>query len=361
MRVLELCLSPGHGGLELYVARLCALLMRRGHDCLAAVAPGTRLAGLLADQGVPCTEFRVRLRALPITAARNLARLIERERIDVVHINWAKDLPLAALAKRLSRRPVRLVHSRHMSITRGKRDPYHRLVYGSLDRLIVLSELMREEARRFLPMPEERIETIYPGVAAPPSGATDGAPRESESPLEVGLIGRIEPPKGQHLLIEAVDTLRERGIAVRARIIGHAMDETYLASLREDVARRGLEASIEFAGFHPDPLRIMSALDVIVLATRRETFGLVLAEAMRCGVAVIGSNAGGVPEIIEDGVSGLLFESCSAADLAEKLGLLAVDPVRRRELARAGKRRADRLFSEEKHADKLETALLAES
>jgi glycosyltransferase involved in cell wall biosynthesis len=354
MRILQLCLSDGHGGLELYVARLCEQLRARGHECSAVVAADTMLARRLAEQDVPLTLWRVRARKLPLLAAKRLARHLERERIDIVHVNWAKDLPLAALAKGLCRRPVKLVHSRHMSITRPKRSPYHRWLYGALDKLIVLSELMQEEAGRYLPIPAAKIETLYLGVAA---SEAVSAPEAKEGPLRVGLFGRIEPEKGQHLLIEAAGLLRQRGVTVHARIIGHAMDQAYLAALKSKVAQQGLQNQVEFAGFHPAPQQIMPEFDVIVLATRRETFGLVLVEAMRCGVAVIGSNAGGVPEIIEHGKSGLLFEPGSAESLAYQLQALAEGPPARRRLAVAGRARANRMFAQEHHVAMLELLL----
>ncbi len=355
MRILQLCLSHGHGGLELYVSRLAVLLRQRGHDCRAVALHGTRLAAGLADQGVPTTFLRASAHPLPLLAARRLGRLLDDEAIDVVHLHWSRDLPLAALAKRLCRRPVRLVHSRHMSITRPKHDVYHRFLYHGLDRLVVLSEVMREEALRYLPVPETAIEVIYLGVPGPgPEIAGRPAPSRTHNDLLIGLFGRIEPLKGQHLLIEAVDLLRKRGFPARARIIGHAMDAAYLAQLKQDVARRGLGEQIEFAGFLPDPMRIMPEFDIIVLATRRETFGLVLVEAMRCGVAVIGSRAGGVPEIIEHEQSGLLFEPESAESLADCLQRLAGDAELRRRLALAGRERAERLFSEAHHVEELE-------
>lgn len=355
MRILQLCLSHGYGGLELYVSRLAMLLRQQGHDCRAVALHGSRLAASLAEQRVPTTFLRTHLHPLPLLAARRLGRMIDDEAIDVVHLHWSRDLPLAALAKRSCRRPVRLVHSRHMSITRPKHDVYHRYLYHSLDRLVVLSEVMRKDALRFLPANEKAIEVIYLGVPAPDPGITDRlVPPRTGADLLIGLFGRIEPLKGQHLLIEAVDLLRERGIHARARIIGHAMDEAWVAHLKQDVARRGLDAWIEFTGFLPDPMRIMPEFDVIVLATRRETFGLVLVEAMRCGVAVIGSRAGGVPEIIEHERSGLLFEPESAASLADCLQRLARDPELRRRLALAGRERAGRLFSETRHVEELE-------
>src|SRR5690606_13959194 len=77
MRVLELCLSGGHGGLELYVGRLCVQLRARGHDCTAVVAAGSMLAGRLAADGIPAIPLAVRARSLPLLAARRLARLID--------------------------------------------------------------------------------------------------------------------------------------------------------------------------------------------------------------------------------------------------------------------------------------------
>jgi L-malate glycosyltransferase len=357
MRILQLCLSDGRGGLELYVARLSHLLREAGHECSAITAPGTLLSERMRAQHVPTVELRTRVRHAPLLAAARLAAHLQRERIDILHVHWAKDLPLAVLAKRLCRRPLRLIHSRHMRITRPKKDPYHRLLYGAVDRLVVLSRTMRDEALRYLPLPEHAIVPVYLGVAAP-SRRRDperwpGASSEPNAPLKVGMFGRIEREKGQHLLIEAVDLLRARDIPVHATIIGHAMDEAYLASLEETVRQRGLQQHIEFAGFHPEPMQLMPDFDVIVLATYCETFGLVLVEAMRCGVAVIGSNAGGVPEIIEHGRTGLLFEPGSAASLAEQVALLAGDRQRTRAIAEQGRHRADAQFSDERHLSEI--------
>lgn len=356
-RILELCLSDGHGGLELYVAHLSALLRERGRDCHAMVAPGTLLAQRLDERGVPARRFSVWFRKLPLLGAMRLARYFERERIDVVHIHWSRDLPLAALAKRLSRRRVRLVHSRHMHITRGKHDPYHRFIYGAVDCYVALSKAMQDDARRYLPLRPQALELVYLGVPAPDPGTVNPEPRTS-GPLRIGQFSRIERAKGQHLVLEAVNILRGRGLDVRARIIGYAMDPAYLASLREEVERCGLREMIEFSDFVPSPQRMMPEFDVIVLASERETFGLVLVEAMRSGVAVIGTNAGGVPEIIEHGESGLLFDPGSAASLAERLQFLVEHPEEREKLAAAGRERADRMFSEEAHIARIEPLLI---
>jgi (heptosyl)LPS beta-1,4-glucosyltransferase len=356
-RILQLCLSDGHGGLELYVARLSTLLRERGRDCRAIVAPGTLLAQRLDEQLVSTRKFRTWFDKFPLIAAMRLARYFERERIDVVHIHWSRDLPLAALAKRLSRRRVRLVHSRHMNITRGKHDLYHRFIYGEVDCYITLSKTMLDDARRHLPLEPQALELVYLGVPTPEQDASKAEPR-AEGPLAIGQFGRIEHGKGQHVLIEAMKILRDRGVNAQARIIGHAMDPTYLASLKEEVQRNNLQDMVTFADFVPSAQRMMPEFDVIVLASERESFGLVLIEAMRGGVAVIGTNAGGVPEIIEHGESGLLFDPGSAVSLADNLQFLAEHPEELRRIAAAGRERADHLFAEEAHIARIESLLI---
>lgn len=88
----------------------------------------------------------------------------------------------------------------------------------------------------------------------------------------------------------------------------------------------------------------MQISDCLVLATRKETFGLVLIEAMRCNVCVLASNSGGPLEIIEDNVSGLLFETMSSDDLSEKLKLIYEDKDLREKLALTGKEKADKEY-----------------
>ena len=138
------------------------------------------------------------------------------------------------------------------------------------------------------------------------------------------------------------------------------MDAVYFSRIRAQATQLGLQDQVTFYGSHPNPIEIMSAFDIVVLATEKETFGLVLIEAMRSGVAVVGSNAGGVPEIIEDGRSGLLFEPGSASDLADKLERCCTDPDLRIKLAATGKARADELFSVEKHYRQLKQYLTVE-
>lgn len=356
MKLLELCTSRGVGGLELYALRCASRLSAAGLDVLAVLRADSFLHRRAQEQGIAHATLPRRSRHLPLIAARRLARLIERHSIDVIHMHWGEDLLLAALAKRWARRPLRLIYTRQMELTRAKKDAYHRFLYHPIDRYLTITDRLLAQAQTYLPLPAARMQRLYLGAPAPDAAPDDAARRALRRRLNipdghfaVGLIGRMEENKGQHLLIEAVRQLRAQGTAIHATLIGPVMDAGYAQRLQQTIARHELGAALTLHGAHPAPMAIMPAFDAVALTTRAETFGLVLIEAMRCGVAVIGSNAGGVPEIIEHEHSGLLFQSGDAAQLAAQLQRLSAAPDFCRQLATSGKLRADRLFDETNH------------
>jgi len=115
----------------------------------------------------------------------------------------------------------------------------------------------------------------------------------------------------------------------------------------------GVESRVHFLGFMKNPHHFFQACDAIVLASKRETFGLVLIEAMQVQTAVIGSNSGGVVEIIDDRETGVLFEVGSSDSLAEKIEMLKEDKELLENIAKAGKEKCDRMFSNTLQFEKL--------
>jgi len=140
-----------------------------------------------------------------------------------------------------------------------------------------------------------------------------------------------------------------------ALVVGKTIEPAYLASLKSTCQQQGL--AVTFLDFVDEPQRLMQICDCVLLSTYEETFGLVLAEAMRAGVAVVGSDRGGVPEIIEHGQSGLLFRSGDSHSLAEALLQLKQDPALRARLAEQGKEKADSVFNVDEHYRRLRQLL----
>lgn len=365
MNILELCLSRGFGGLELYASKAATKLQNSGHNVYVIVRQGTFLDEKLGSAGVRRDYLHTISQNLPFITAWRLKRYLEHNQIDVLHVHWGHDLFLAVLAKFLSRRQVKLVYTRQMALTRRKYDLYHRFLYHYVDDYLVITEQLSMQVKKYLPLDPARLRVLYYGV---PSGTVDTVDcgrylnenKIDDNSFKIAIFGRIEEGKGQHLVLDAVRCLVIEEHNIELAIIGHVMDKAYFSNLESISKESGLEEKVHFVGFHDNPVSIMPCFDAVVLASQCETFGLVLPEAMRAGVAVIGSNCGGVPEIISHGETGLLFESENSEDLSNQLRKLIGDPQYCKKLANAGKIDADERFSEEKHfkrlLDILETA-----
>jgi len=364
MNVLELCLSPGLGGLELYVFRSAQALAQH-NKVIAVLNTGGKLnAYFLEHSGVASYHLDKASKMLPLFNARKLAAIIDRNDIDVMHMHWGNDLALAALAKKMSRRKPALVYTRQMKITRYKTDIYHRFMYDQMDLMLTITRQLEEEAKTFIPGHDDSIKTLYYGVDSPAQLLTEDEIRQQRSEIGfrehdfiVGLLGRLEHGKGQHLLIEALAMAKQDGLDPRALIVGHEMNPGYRDELQQLANDKHLAANVVFQDFVSEPQKLMQLCDCITLTSKEETFGLVLPEAMRCGVAVVGSNRGGVPEIIRHEQTGLLFESWNAADLYRQIRHLYTDPDFRKTIAANGKREADARFNTEDHFAALEKHL----
>ena len=364
MNILELCLSPGLGGLELYAFRAAQALSEH-HNVRVVINTNSKLKEHFKKHSSITPEHLDYSRSyLPIANAWRLAKIIDNNQIDVVHMHWGNDLAAIALAKKISRCKPALVYTRQMQITRSKDDIYHRFLYREMNLMLTITKQLEQDAKQYINTYAKNITTLYYGVNAPDQfidsetkirlRADSGF---SENDFIIGLIGRLEHGKGQHLLIKAISLANKNNINMKALIAGHEMTSGYRDTLKQLAASSGVASNIVFMDFVDNPQRVMQLCDCILLASEEETFGLVLPEAMRAGVAVIGSNKGGVPEIIDHKRTGLLFESFDVNSLKSALTMLYLDPQLKQELATNGKQKADEIFNTEYHFSMLEQHL----
>ena len=358
MKILEICMSSGFGGLELYVLKVAKFLTINEKKINVLTKNKSFLSDNLSKYNILNDNFSSVFHHFPLYSALKLAKYINLNEIDILHIHWGNDLLFAVLGKVFSRRKVKLVYTRQMSLTRKKTDIYHRFLYRNVDVYLVITKALYDDAIKYLPLHEEHIHLLYYGVPAA-NGSKNNCDeylnnsRMDKDVFKIAIFGRVEKGKGQHLVIAAARNLLEQGQKIQVAIIGHVMDKDYFKQLETDIKDNNLDSDVFYLGFHSSPTSIMPCFDAVVLATKCETFGLVLPEAMRAGVTVIGSNCGGVPEIIQHEKTGLLFESENVVDLTTQLSKIVADKDFCKKLANAGKKDADERFSEEKHFDRL--------
>ena len=309
-KVLEVCLSPDLGGLELYMKNVTKYL-----NSPAVINKKSKLKEIFENEKINYFEIS-RYNFL------KLSKIIDKEEIDIVHLHWTKDIPVVVFAKLLSKRKPKIIQTRHMHMTRFKSDFYHKFLYQNIDMMIAVTNLVKEQLEKFIPKDTRpKIETSYIGANTPKllSDIEKNNLKKSfgiSDEFIVCIVGRIEEAKGQHIVLEAVESLRKSGIKIKTLVVGHYMDESYFNNLKNSYSND------IFTGFISNPTDLMQISDCVVLATKKETFGLVLIEAMKCGVCILGSNSGGPLEIIDDEKTGLLFESMNSDSLCEKLSFI---------------------------------------
>ena len=353
--ILEVCFSPDLGGLELYMTR-CVNEFSKEFEVSCVVSTKSKLKDFIKD----VKKFEIeRKSSFSVITSFNLAKIIDEKKIDIVHLHWTKDIPIIVLAKIFSKRKPKIVQTRHMTMTRFKNDFYHKFLYKNIDMIICVTKVLEAQIHKFIP------ENIRPKTKLLYLGANEAKVLSCEeiknfkNNLEVndsfmvGLLGRINEFKGQHLLIDAMRLLKDKELNIKAYIVGSAMRAEYLDELKQKVIDYKLDEIVKFTGFTKEPEKFMQACDVVLMTSKNETFGLVTIEAMKMGTAVIGSNSGGILEIIEDEKTGLLFESGNYKELASKIERLYFDAKLKEELAKNAKEKVDESFDNAKQFKKL--------
>jgi glycosyltransferase involved in cell wall biosynthesis len=317
------------------------------------------------------TLFRLRAMVDVLAYVRGLVRFIRAHDIDLVHTNSLKADIIGGIAGRLSSCPV-IWHVRD----RIEEDYLPRSVvraFRLLSRVIPSYVIANSGATlRTLHLRPDSHRTAIPsrieinGHPRMASVVHDGtitrmlpaAHGDACGVLRVGLIGRISPWKGQHVFIQAAEKVVRRFPAVKFLIIGAALfgENQYERELRQLASRLGLENVVEFTGFRADIDQAISELGVVVHAsTIGEPFGQVIIEGMAAGKPVVATRGGGVPEIVEDGVTGILVPMGDAPAMADAICRICADPVRAGTMGARARQRVAEHFTIEQTARKVES------
>jgi glycosyltransferase involved in cell wall biosynthesis len=205
------------------------------------------------------------------------------------------------------------------------------------------------EAQRRL-SPHRRVFVVGAGAPPPPE---DSRPASLELPSDVpvvGLVGRLQPWKGQDRLLQAQALLRDRGHPIHTVIVGGdswGLSPEYAASLSSLVRSLRLDDAVTMTGEVPDAGPYVERMDILVNASDPEPFGIVLLEGMARGIAVVAVDSGGPGEFVEHGQTGMLARSGEPSALADALEPLLVSSELRKAIGEAGLERYSRDFTDD--------------
>ncbi len=324
------------------------------------------VAGAKKDSLGLASLFRIRATLGGAAYIWRLAKFIRRNNVDVVHTNSLKADVIGGIAGRLAGRPV-IWHVRD------------RIDEDYLPRSVVrmFRLLSRWVPRLVITNSAATLQSLYPG--APPDNSCpspaksggrtvvvhDGTPwpfpaertSASNGVVRIGLIGRISPWKGQHIFLQAAALVRKSFPEARFFIVGGAMfgEAEYDRKVRALMESLGISDLVTFTGFRKDVSHVIADMDLIVHAsTTGEPFGQVIIEGMAAGKPVVATNGGGVPEIVDDGKTGILVPMGEVQAMADAISRLLADPVLAADMGARGRERVRDYFTIERKARKIE-------
>lgn len=306
----------------------------------------------LAREGVPVFPVSFGpLRNLPglFGSVCRLRRLIREHGVELLHANGPQTNVCAGLVGRLTRVPV-IWHARNLLY--GTMWDVDRKLAPLATRIICNSEAIRERfrgssawAKSVTILNAVDLQEFNPAIPREPLREELGIPPDEPT---VGIVGRIGLGKGHVHFVEAAIQLLSKRSPGHFLIVGDTLfpeDAWRMEALRRRVEETGWEKRIRFTGLRRDIPQVMRGLDILVLASEAEPCGRVLFEAMASGTAIVATNTGGTPEIVRDGIEGILVFPRDPDALAQAIDRLIGDATLRSSLGRAGVSRVQAEFT----------------
>jgi len=353
LSVLIVNWSGHYGGVEKHLLMLAGGLDPQKYRLIFTCPDNGPFPAMLREAGY--RWYNVPMRAgLDSESVRRLVRIVRAEGIDLIHAQQSRGLYLGGLAARLAgvKGVIQTEHNVSIDWHRRARIPL-RVRWGSnllryffvhfvARKIIALSsgvarfytQVLRVEPHKIIVIPY-----AHPVTAQPVRRELD-----PQSPV-IGTVANLTEQKGLPYLIEAAAIVRRTHPAVRFRIIGggHLHDQ-----LAAQIARLGLQGTVELAGFQPNATALMPSFDIFVLPSLWEPFGLVLLEAMANGLPIVATDVDGVADVVVDGETGILVPPANPQALAQAILQLVQDPALASRMGQRGWGRCAREFTVER-------------
>ncbi len=347
INVLEMESSKGWGGQEKRTVRLINSLDKSRFRVLYAVQPDSKL--LKNSGNIDAKVITISMRqSYDLRAIASLIRVVRENNIDIISTHSGKDAWLGTLVGKLTGTPV--IRTRHLST------PVKSILSYNLSTHVVAVSRQVQDYLHSRGVKAEKLSTIYTGIDTdkfrPGKGidlhATFSIP---QGHTVIGIVAVLRNAKRHRDLLEAIAPLEK----VSLLIVGSGPQEE---NIRKKIEELGLKNRVVMAGHREDIDKILPSLDLFVLPSNMEALGTAILEASACGIPVVGSRVGGIPECVIDGETGFLFEKENVDELRGKILSLIRNPDLRQKLGTNARQLIEKQFSVE--AMKSETEKLYE-
>ena len=319
-KILIVSTSTGWGGLEMNTLKLAREIQKHGWEIHFVVKANSRFSLEIAKEFPTILNLEKTKKYFDFRSASKISKYLTMHSITIIFNPYRPDLDLIAWTKRKSKQELRVIHQQHMQIGIPKKGIIQRMRYKSVDIWISPLEWLKQELLEKTTITEDKIRVIPIGVNVEHLLSVSYSREEAQAKLNcstsdtlLGVIGRIDAKKSQFFLVQAIKSLRDQGENISLLIVGEpTIDDPkgkeYYNSLIRYIDEQNLSDAIFISGFTNNVAQFYAAIDVFVMSSIGETYGMVTLEAMLSKVPVVGTNSGGTPEILGHGTRGALYD-----------------------------------------------------
>ncbi|TEB17715.1 D-inositol 3-phosphate glycosyltransferase [Pelotomaculum sp. FP] len=342
IKVVHIIGGGEFGGAERHIINLAGALNPQMVEVTVCCLFSDPFVGIAAQAGINAFDVTMRNRT-DLSVVGKLASIIRKNNFDIVHTHGVRANLLGRLAARqANRKPV--VTTVHSLLERDYPGFFRRQVNsiteratrGWTDQFIAVSQGLKAKLVAG-GVPADRVTVIYNGIVIEdfsPSSETAGVRTMlgygPAVPL-VGIVARLHPVKGHQYFLEAARIVLEQHPEVRFVVVGEGPQRP---ALEEMAGQLGIAGQVAFTGFVSEVRPLMADLDLLVISSLWEGFGLTAVEAMALGIPVVSTEAGGLPEVVLHGETGLLSPPANSAALAKNIIWMLEHPQAAAEMAK---------------------------
>jgi len=324
-RIAYLCGTNGWGGLEMNQLKNAIWMQKRGHFVKLFCLENSPIHLASIKEKIPVHFIKKHKNHYDFINAFRLLKLLKKDAINQLIFRATFDMSIAASVSFLSRKKVKVHFFMEMEFGAPKKQFFRTIRYSYFTSWNCPLNYLKKQVLENSKVSEKKINVIPSGLDF--NSIVSSSKKESRNKLNLpendflfGIVGRIDPKKGQLIAVKAITFLNKYDF--KLVIIGEETPDSpnqYLKEIKEFIAVNKLEQKIIFLPFQKNPMEAFNAFDWTLMTSDSETFGMVTIESMAQGTPVIGTNAGGTIELLQNGEIGILFEPKNEKDLAEKI------------------------------------------
>lgn len=318
------------------VFRNASWMQDLGHDVNVLCVSDSKLHEACLSSNLKCTTVVKNKKYFDYKNAKIVGQIVLDLKAQVLWCCDKNDISILSLAKKYRAKKVLLVYQQNMQIGVAKTSPAHTIRLRRIDLWIAPLHYLKEQVGELTKFSKEKVRMVPLSVDL--KGLKENLPSRdtarayfnlSNEDVVVGMMGRIDPHKSQHLVIDAFLALANDYPNLKLLFVGAKTEgewDEYYQRIQDKISEPSINSRVSLCDFMDNTAYFYQAIDTFVMASEKETFGMVTVEAMAFGRAVAGTNTAGTKELLENESFGYYFEPRDADSLKEALVRILDNP-----------------------------------